>query len=260
MAKGRRLGSKNFSPQQFTQSRLKGIWSNMNKAIERGVRKTMVTLAPNFLEYVAKTEPEFNDYTGNLLNAYSATLYVRKRYVKTFFHDTGRHGKIHIGKKPGSRWAELLPPARHGMRGYEIMESWSKTDAFGRPIRTTYRQISSRRKPSKKRYLKRWEREDGYQRRLARRGNVSSAINSAFGGNPSAQNVLMIQNTAPYAVMVQQGKGGVHRHYRVLRSAALKKMTNDSVALVKAVTSQELRAAGFKIRKNYPKKKKDTII
>lgn len=238
MARGRRIGSKNYSAQPFTRSRLRGILFNMTGAVNKGAAKSLEEIAPSFLAYVASTEPEFNDYTGNLANAYAATLFVRRRYVKTFYHDTGRHGVVRTGPR-GGRWVALLPPARHKVRRKKLLPEAERAAARHR------HEWGVEGIPAK-RYLKRWEREAGYSgKKTAFRGAGYSA--AAFG-SPYAQNFLRIENHAPYAEMVQQGRGSVHKHYRVLRGSALYKMTQKTAALVKTVTLKELKAAGFKVK------------
>lgn len=239
MARGRRIGSKNYSAQPFTKSRLRGILFNMSTAVHKGAAKSLEEIAPSFLAYVASTEPEFNDYTGNLANAYAATLFVRRKYVKTFYHDTGRHGVVHEGPR-GGRWVALLPPARHKIKRKKLLPIAERSSVRHRHEWDKFAAVPV------KRYLKRWERENGYSgKRTASRGGSYSA--SRFG-SPYAQNFLRIENHAPYAEMVQQGRGSVHKHYRVLRGAALYKMTQSATALVKSVTLKELKAAGFKVK------------
>lgn len=237
MAKGRRIGSKNFSAQPFTRSRLRDILFNMSMAVNKGTAKSLEEIAPSFLAYIAKTEPEFNDFTGNLANAYAATLFIRRKYVKTFYHDTGRHASgVHYGPR-GGVWVPLLPPARHKVRRKRLIDKENRTS------RHKY-EWGVEGVPAK-RYLKPWEKMNGYRGRTAFRGGSYSA--STFG-SPYAQNFLRIENQAPYAEMVQQGRGGTHRHYRVLRGSAAYRMTQSATALVKSITLKELKAAGFKIK------------
>jgi hypothetical protein len=240
MARGRQIGTKNFSAQGFDKKRLRGILFNMSKAVSKGAAKSLEEIAPSFLAYVATTEPGFNDYTGNLADSYAATLFIRRKYVKTFYHSTNRHGEIHHGPR-GGRWVALLPPARHNIRRKTLLDEETRRIYRHRHEWAVYDASKA------KRYLKKWEKEGGYKgKRTAVKGNASYSA-SRFG-SPYAQNFLRIENHAPYAEMVQQGKGGTHKHYRVLRGSAVYNITKKATALVKAVTLRELKEAGFKVK------------
>lgn len=243
MAKGRRSGSRNFSRQAFTESRLKGIMYGIRDAVQKGAAVSLEELAPEFLRYVATSEPEFNDYTGNLVNAYAATLFVKRKYVKTFFHETGKRGIIKRGPK-GGRYAFLQKPLRHyeGRRRKMLVEREGGMAGFRSVYK--YREYFNY-KDRQIRYLKKWEKLGGYRRRSAMKGVNYSA--RGFG-SAYAQNFLRIENQAPYAEMVQQGRGGAHKHYRVLRGANVARMTSRATELTKMVTLQELKKAGFKVR------------
>lgn len=237
MARGRHIGTKNFSVRVFSNPQLKSILYNIGETINKGASKSLEDLAPRFLAYVAQTEPQFNDYTGNLLNAYTARLYVRRKYVKTFFHDTGRHGAVHRGPK-GGRWVSLMPPARHKVRRKQLLPESERSAARHR------HEWGVGGEPNK-RYLKPWENPNGYRKNTGLRG---SSFSAASFGSAKAQNFLRISNQSPYAEMVQQGRGGTHKHYRVLRGAAVSKMSSQATELVKMVTLQELKKAGFKVK------------
>lgn len=238
MAKGRRIGTKNFSVRSFTNSQLKSLLYNMNGAFNKGAARSLEEMTPQFLAYLAQTEPGFNDFTGNLANSYTAQLYVRRKYVKSFFHDTGRHGTVHHGPR-GGRWVSLMPPARHKVRRKQLLPESERSAA-----RHTHEWQNVGNTPEK-RYLKKWENPNGYRKNTGLRG---SSFSAASFGSAKAQNFVRFSNQAPYAEMVQQGKGGVHRHYRVLRGAAVSKMTSKATEIVKYVTLQELKKAGFKVK------------
>lgn len=210
----------------------------MGSAFEKGAARSLEDLAPRFLAYVARTEPTFNDFTGNLANSYTAQVFIRRKYKKTFYHDTGRHGTVHIGPR-GGRWVALMPPARHKVRRKLLLP---ESERSAQRHTHEWQGIGN---PPEKRYLKSWENPNGYRRNTGLRGASYSA--GAFG-SAYAQNFMRIENQAPYAEMVQQGRGGVHKHYRVLRGAAVNQLTSQATELVKMVTLQELRKAGFKVR------------
>lgn len=213
----------------------KKVMSDLSNAVGKGSKISMEEFAPILLKYIADTEPGFNSYTGNLENSYVANVFNGRQLVKTIYHDTGIHGVIHTNSS-GARWVKLTK-RRHGRRTKEtfIISPGEK-----------FSQISNTAKLRGYRYLKKWENERGYRRRNYHRGTRYSAANY---GSPYAQSFIIIENQAPYAQWVQQNSKGIHRHYNVLRQAAvIKTIMPKGSALVKAFTRQELKKARFDIR------------
>lgn len=209
-------------------------------AVKKGVEVSLIDIARTLLDSVVKTEPQFNDYTGNLVNSYVAHVFRQRRYALTLRHDTEPRGTVIYGPRGGRR-AKMIRP-RHSVR------RWQSKDVTGN-IRGEWGGKNKTQSWESKalghyRYLRKWEKDIGYgYRTYGGKGSYS-----AFGGAKYAQNWITIENQAPYAADVQMGRGRTSRHFNVLRGAFVRKRTSKMTTLVQNVLNQELKKAGFKIK------------
>lgn len=240
-----RKGVRNFQGRDFGLFQLRSILANIydqaEKAGSRAAEETVETIGRRFLDYIATTEPGFNDYTGNLANSYAAKIFVKGKYLKTLFHDAGYIGKIYTthGRR-GGRYALLRTPPRHKISSRKKMAVY--VDPAGRHTREV-EQFEASERP--KRYLKHWEKRRyrnwnrNYDKGLVFRDKKGRFITQAW---------IEIENQAPYAAMVQQNKNLPHSRYNVLRGARVEKLRNEATMLVKRVTIANLRKAGFNVK------------
>lgn len=213
---GRPKGVKNFSGRPLNAKDIKRIFGVINKATERAIYeggyRGMFALGKELLSVVTN-DRKFNSYTGNLMDAYQATIVTGGKPIKKIFYEAKKNKVLRT--KNGKRYAMLQEPAKHTEFG-KIREN-RKGEKWGKKI---WR---------KRRYLKSYELNNGYRK---------YGLNSG-GGIVSG---IVIENTAPYAEMV-------NRRYRVLQqSSATNGMTRwkrQYSKLVLIAARKEFKAAGL---------------
>ena len=234
---GRKPGSKN-------KTEIEKFFKKLNEAVNVGNRKGLEQLAQPLVDEIATTMPGFNDYSEGLINSYAATVFSQKKPVKTVFHETGQRGVVHIGKN-GGRWVALTRE-RHGQKGFEIINQGTSSEY----------KIKSRnaRKSSRRRYLKKWEKMGGYRQNTwgGRRNGKQIGYTPMVAGSGRAQNWLVIENRAPYAEWVNRGirnpwSKRKNTPRRVMQDSVTRKIGPHATELVRTVTINELKAAGFKV-------------
>ena len=213
---GRPKGVKNFSGRPLNAKDIKRIFGVINKATElaiyEGGYRGMFALGKELLSVVTNHR-KFNSYTGNLMDAYQATIVTGGKPIKKIFYEAKKNKVLRT--KNGKRYAMLQEPAKHTKFG-KIREN-RKGEKWGKKI---WR---------KRRYLKSYELNNGYRK---------YGLNSG-GGIVSG---IVIENTAPYAEMV-------NRRYRVLQqSSATNGMTRRKrqySKLILIAARKEFKAAGL---------------
>ena len=214
---GRPKGVKNFSGRPLNAKDLKRIFGVIDEATKRAIYeggyRGMFALGKELLSNVT-SQRKFNSYTGNLMDAYQATIVTQGKPIKKIFLDDVKKNKV-LPTKNGKRYAMLQEPAKHTRFG-KIREN-RKGEKWGKKI---WR---------KRRYLRSYELNNGYRK---------------YGLNSRSEIVsgIVIENTAPYAEMV-------NRRYRVLQqSSARKGMTRwrkQYSKLVLVAARKEFKAAGL---------------
>lgn len=214
---GRPKGVKNFSGRPLNAKDLKRIFGVIDEATKRAIYeggyRGMFALGKELLSNVT-FQRKFNSYTGNLMDAYQATIVTQGKPIKKIFLDDVKKNEV-LRTKNGKRYAMLQEPAKHTRFG-KIREN-RKGEKLGKKI---WR---------KRRYLRSYELNNGYRK---------------YGLNSGSEIVsgIVIENTAPYAEMV-------NRRYRVLQqSSARKGMTRwrkQYSKLVLVAARKEFKAAGL---------------
>lgn len=214
---GRPKGVKNFSGRPLNAKDIKYLFNGIDKATKRAIAeggyRGMFALGKELLSTVTR-QRKFNSYTGNLMDAYQATIVTQGLPIKKIFYEANKNKVLRT--KNGKRYAMLQEPAKHTRFG-KIREN-RKGEKWGKKINR------------KRRYLKSYELNNGY-----RKYGMNTPMNGIVSG-------VVIENTAPYAEMV-------NRRYRVLQqSSAINGMIRwkrQFSKLILVATRKEFKAAGL---------------
>lgn len=215
---GRPKGTKNYAGRAANEKDIKRLLGHAEKAVHNATiiseAHTLDAIAKTLLGRVA-TFREYNEYTGNLSNAFAATVIKGNSPTHTYWLESEK-GHIYHGKR-GGKFAYLMKQ-RHYTKHKK-----TKSNVESPPLR----------------YLKKWEKEEGYVEPMGRHpiyGLHSQNVRQAKSG-------VVITNNAPYAPYVHQAG------YNVLRgSTMISKLQNHTAKLVRTATLASLRAAGFEVK------------
>lgn len=223
------------------------IYKGIKKNIEIGTGKGLEKLAQPLVDEIAENEARYNDYTGNLVNSYSATVFVQRNPKKTVYHESGSRAVVHHTPN-GAKWV-YLTKERHGLPSVEEIQKTIQYSWGTREI--TYKNRNRHgRKSRKKRYLKRWEKLTGYRRSVFKRSSYSAL----GGGSAQAKNFIIVENQAPYADWVQRGVYNPLSHrrnhrYNVLgNSIVMRNKKGRMTDMIRYATIEQLKKAGFKVK------------
>jgi hypothetical protein len=217
---------------------LKKITAGIRAGVEKGAAVSLTQIAPKLLENIVEQEARFNNYTGNLEESYVAVVFTKGK--KTIFdHNAKDDDKNTVVPTKGGGRKVKVALIRHGERA----AGWFEVGSTNRGKRGEHRYERKKEKINAAtafRYLKKWEKEDGYKK-MATLGMRRERVNAR-----GLTSYLQIRNVAPYAAAVQYGKRGVH--YNVLRGAMIKNMRNEMFQLIKIVTLKELKGQGLNVK------------
>lgn len=232
---GHPKGMKNFSGRAYNEKDIERLFLGLGAIHARSVAAahyvSVSVIAGDFLKKVVKSRGKFNNYTGNLMNAYSATAIYGRKLIDTMYYDYQKN-KV-LRSKTGKRYAELQQPPNHPLS----RKKRNKRNFVGRKIR-------------KIRYLRNFELNDGYRKWSMSGGSKGSKVSVGYSqqgaGGGKLQSAIVIENTAPYADMV-------NRRYRVLQNSSAKigmnRWGSQYSKLMRIAPIDALRKAGFKVKK-----------
>lgn len=238
---GRPKGAKSFQGRAYNQKDIKRLFEGFSEVFSVSIASTqtvaMQAIAKEMLSTVVEHRGKFNNYTGNLMNAYMATTVYGQKTMSHIFYDHPKN-KI-LRTKNGKRYAMLQEPPGHTLTRKKRM----RVERIGNKINR------------RRRYLRPYELNEGY-RQFGFSG-TSVAYMQRGTGSGLARSGIIIENTAPYADMV-------NRRYRVLEQASVKNGMNrwgkQFSKLVVVATNRMLKAYGLNISpyktKNFNKSKK----
>ena len=229
------------------QKLLGGTGEKLRKACKKSVanRKLLELIAKQLADNAAEKEPEFNDYTGNLVSSYSADIY-SNGYYQGLSRQYSKLKRGTIDTAPnGRKIAFLSRPPRHGAR---VKRRLSAKDAA--LTRHRYEISYNKKKLAEFRYLKPWERQStgGYRdpsdiaHRKEARDMLKKARENETGKRFTARSYILLTNKAPYADFVQRGSNK-RKHYNVLRGAYGARSLSHYNSLLKMITLQEIEDA-----------------
>ena len=244
---GRPKGAKSFAGRQYVESDIKRMFNQICLAAN-GVSiaahaYAMEELAQKMIDSVSRLSSKgrnFNSYTGNLRNSYVASV-IHNKSVKMRVRPAvkSKVGKIEYGKN-GGRYAEIIDK-HHAVSGF-IYKNKKKG------IR--YKTKKYLKKEGRiVRYLRKWEKEDGYLNNATAGYRNWSKINRGALQSPNTggiRSAIVIENVAPYSDSVQR------KHYRVLENASAESVIGDVTLkqrqLIRVATKRMLKEAGFIIK------------
>lgn len=227
---GHPKGVKNFSGRAYNAKDIKRLFGGVNKALNRAIANTayhgMQAIGKEMLSRVVNNRGAFNNYTGNLLNAYQASIIYGRQIMTVVYNDAPRNKVMYT--RNGKRYALLQKPPRHSVT---------------RKKRVRLESIGKGKRIRNRRYLRTYELNDGYRQFGTKGGAFGYSQKGAGGGR--VQSGIVIENTAPYAEMV-------NRRYRVLNQASvglgMNRWGRQYSRLFAVASKKELVAAGFKIK------------
>lgn len=189
-------------------------------------------VAESVLKKVYNKRGKFNTYTGNLERAYTAIV-VQGRNIVSRLHlkNTPKGNEIDGKKKKVYIYKErhdvgnLTPNAYRKFRSKKLKIKY-----------TTHKRVRYR-------YVKRWERKDGYRTKSTYYG-ISDRMGGfgRFAGdrNNRIQSGIIIENSAPYAGAVQAAGYDVIPHARTMSYNK-----NEQKKIVMVISKRMLKAAGL---------------
>lgn len=228
---------------------LERIMSGISDSVKRGTGRALEELAPQFLRETVTKEAAFNNYTGNLEEAYVAMVFANGALRNVFYHKTSKKHKVRTGPKGGRR-VLLVSPPRHPIYAMRKNPDYGgigehKRERYEKNVKThnIYR------------YIKKIEHESGYwniakQIAKARRDyGMSTTSDRGVTSGPanrsgSSRSLIRIINVAPYAGYVQYRKKG--KRYNVIRGAEVESWRRKGARLVKDAILKDLKANGFR--------------
>lgn len=225
---GHPKGVKNFSGRAYNAKDIKRLFGGVNEALNRAIANTayhgMQAIGREMLSRVVNNRGAFNNYTGNLLNAYQASIIFGRQIMTVVYNDAPKNKVMYT--KNGKRYALLQKPLRHNV----TRKKREREGHIGKRI-------------SNRRYIRTYELNDGYRQFGIKGGAFGYSQKGAGGGR--VQSGIVIENTAPYADMV-------NRRYRVLNQASvglgMNRWGRQYSKLFAVASKKELVAAGFKIK------------
>jgi len=261
----------------FTRRQVKNIMAGVSDSVKRGIHQSLEALAPEFLNATVAQNAGFNNYTGNLEEAYVAIVISNGVKKRIFYHDATAKNDIEYGPKGGRR-VRLARPTRHPVlkriknpyRGNspQVRAALSKmfikdarmaryysriwavidhpmTGAFDRII---YGENGDKHyKKDIYRSVKPYETDAGY-RHLAKRGAAARGGWEGRGQKGTyaarSRSSIRIINVAPYAAAVQYRRHG-HR-YNVIKGGMVKELGKDAAVVMKTAIMADLKRYGFR--------------
>lgn len=180
-------------------------------------------MAERMLKQAYNSRGKYNIYSGNLDNAYQATIVQGRKIVQV----------IRLDKVQGNQFRDSI---RSGKRIVDLLEE-------RHPIRKIKRKDGKKYSRARYRYKKRWEREKGYDNTGIGAGRSKiSGFGYAAAGDNRIQSGVVLENMAPYAGAVQA------RGYDVLPGTA-RSYNGRALArqkqLILNISNKMLKAAGL---------------
>lgn len=220
----RELSRRNWKGKEYFEKELKRELSKVQIAALGGALSQHVAALEDISHELLTSSVQarkFNDYTGNLVNSYVATVVSNGKVVHQYHVDSPR-GDIHHTKR-GKRYAYLM--------------------SDNHPTSPKDRTLNGKNI----RYLKKWETEkqDAYRNKsmMHSKGNYRIGYIQGGSGDGKVRSGIVIENTAPYA-------SAVHRRYRVLANSTPRivhgKWGGKYEGLVRVATLRMLRKVGIK--------------
>lgn len=241
---GRSKGSKNFSVRSkyYTSNELRAITQGINKAVRASGSVAVQLASPNIAGAILQSihrDSKFNIYSGNLSHSYQAVII------------TGRKAKqiVGIGEIADIRRNNVEEPDS-GVRFATLQQERHPIRAGKSSNVKRYKKTHKYVHAKKKRYLKSWEKSEGYAGN--RIHTVSNKRKFGFyqldkgkltGGR--IQSAIIVENIAPYAEMVHLRFGNVLRRGV---SAKTSQFGTKLKGMYRIITMDVLKKAGFTVK------------
>ena len=240
------MGKPHNIGKRFLDYQLKRIMRWVPVAVKEGTNRTLEELAPSFLENTIKREAKFNNYLGNLEEAYVAIVVSNGVRRKVFYHNAERRGFVEVGPHGGRRIK--MTKKRHEIyrkrRNPEYMKYRGEHKYERHPV-------GKSGSLNHYRYLSKNENVHGYQHKAESLMRGSGYVGGSWSRNGKAgvyRSFIQIRNLAPYAEFLQYGSNRT-KHYNVLRGAELDRMRGKTSQMLKTAILADLKRHGFQTEK-----------
>lgn len=238
---------------------IRRIMSRVPMAVKSGTKRTLLELAPEFLKSTINEQAAFNNYLGNLEEAYVAIVVTNGQRQKVFYHSVKKRGEVTERKSKIKGDDRMIKVIKLTRKRHEILVKrrnleWGKGKDYKGEHKWERRPANLEDPNDPKsyyRYFNEKENERGYKKRAASllRGNgyIGGQSVSKTGKVGVYRSFIQIRNVAPYAAYVQYAKD--RKTYNVLRGAHIDMLRGRTTQLLKNAVIADLKKYGFRQEK-----------